>query len=332
MFRRTWLVVPTALILGGVCVSSAAASTPGGNGDIAFTIEPAAPGGTAQLYTLNPRTKALRQLTHAPEAASINADWSGDGRRLIYEVDTPTVPYVVIAHSDGTHRQVVASSVGGWLGQPAFVPHSNNIVVERFDPTTGDDGIWLMRTDGSHARRLTDTPAPATGLDTDPNVSPDGRTVSFVRATKTDDQQALYSIRIDGTHLRRLLPYADDVAVKHDWSPDGSHIVVTINANVGSRPKASAEVMTLRADGSHRHILTPLAGRRVNAYVGSYSSDGRWIVFRLESGDGTGLLPDGKFGLYQIHPCGGRAHLIAAIAGRPRYIDWGPRPAPHTDH
>ena len=184
-----------------------------------------------------------------------------------------------------------------------------------------------MRRDGSHARRLTTNPFPGQGGDTDPNVSPDGRTVSFVRISVFDDQQALYSVRLDGSHLRRLLPYAADVAVKHDWSPDGKHIVVSLNANEGSRPHASANVAVLRPDGSHLRRLTHFKGREINALVGGYSPDGQWIVYRVETGDGEPTLPGGRYALMKVSPHGGEPVLVAAIDGRPRNIDWGPCPS-----
>ena len=204
------------------------------------------------------------------------------------------------------------------------MPHSNLIVFEAYDPRTGDDSLWLMRRDGSHARRLTTNPFPGQGGDTDPNVSPDGRTVSFVRISVFDDQQALYSVRLDGSHLRRLLPYAADVAVKHDWSPDGKHIVVSLNANEGSRPNASANVAILRPDGSHLRRLTHFRGREINALVGGFSPDGQWIVYRVETGASEPTLPGGRYALMKVSPHGGEPVLVAAIDGRPRNIDWGP--------
>ena len=229
-----------------------------------------------------------------------------------------------MVRSDGTHRRTLHPGLTGFIGQPAFVPHSNLIVFEAYDPATGDDSLWLMRRDGSHARRLTTNPFPGQGGDTDPNVSPDGRTVSFVRISVFDDQQALYSVRLDGSHLRQLLPYAADVAVKHDWAPDGKHIVVSLNANEGSRPHASANVAILRPDGSHLRRLTHFKGREINALVGGYSPDGQWIVYRVETGDGEPTLPGERYALMKVSPQGGEPVLLAAIDGRPRNIDWGP--------
>jgi len=193
-------------------------------------------------------------------------------------------------------------------------------------PDFTDDSIWVMRVDGTHLRRITDNPFSETGYDTDPNVSPNGKRISFVRVREPDVEQALFSVRWDGSHLRQLTSYSANVAVKHDWSPDGSHLVLTVNADFADAKKSS-NVALVRPDGSGFRRLTHYKGRTVNAFVGSYSPNGRWIVYRLENRQGRGTLPDGSFGLYKVHPDGSDRQLIASLINKPRYIAWGSRPA-----
>ena len=312
------------LALGAVSLAvpaPAMSTTPGDNGPIVFTLELPH---SSQLQVLDPVTGSLRTLTHRRDVNVGNADWSPSGGELVFEAESHDRALIQVVRSDGTHRRTLRPGLSGFFSQPAFVPHSRLIVFERFDPATGDDSLWLMRRDGSHAHRLTTNPFPEQGGDTDPNVSPDGRTISFVRMSVPDDQQALYSVRLDGSHLRQLLPYAADVAVKHDWSPDGKLLVVSLNANEGSRPHASANVAVLRPDGSHLRRLTHFKGRETNALVGGFSPDGQWIVYRVETGDGDPTLPGGEYALMKVSPRGGQPVLVAAIDGRPRNIDWGP--------
>lgn len=327
MRMRTALTVTVVVpaVVSAIALSTAAsatATTPGDNGPIVFTQELP---DSQQLGVLDPATGSLRALTRREGTDALNADWSPSGRWVVFEVNTKDRAMIQLVRADGTHRRTLRPGLTGYLGQPAFVPHSHLIVFERYAPS-GDDSLWVMRADGSQARRLTSNPFPGQGGDTDPNVSPDGRTVSFVRISEFDDQQALFSVRLDGSHLRRLLPYAADVAVKQDWSPDGKHLVVSVNANEGSRPHASANVVILRPDGSHRRRLTHFRGREVNALVGGFSPDGQWIVYRVETGDGEPTLPGGKYALMKISPHGGQPVLIAAMDSRPRNIDWGPTP------
>jgi Tol biopolymer transport system component len=54
-----------------------------------------------------------------------------------------------------------------------------------------------------------------------------------------------------------------------------------VNTN-GFNPDETANIATIRPDGSGLHYLTHYQGPDVKALVGSYSPDGRYVVFRLE--------------------------------------------------
>jgi TolB protein len=104
-----------------------------------------------------------------------------------------------------------------------------------------------MRSDGSGLRRVTRSPFGC--CDTDPNFSPDGARITFVRVKRDEQLQALFSVGLNGKGLRQLTPYAWEVAIKHDWSPDGKLIVLTTNADL-VRPGESANLVTIRPDGT----------------------------------------------------------------------------------
>jgi Tol biopolymer transport system component len=278
-------------------------------GRIAYVAESSS--GT-QLVTVRPDGSSRRVLDHLGSTEVANPDWSADGRRLVYEISTEA-PHagVIVADADGRGARDLTPH--GFQGQPAFTPDGRSIVFER---QAGGNGIWIMRADGSDLRRLTRNPFPVPdgcGCDTDPNVSPDGTTVTFVRVKRDDELAALFSMRIDGTHLRRLTPYDWDVAVKHAWSPDGTRIALTRNANFSAGP--SANIVTIRTDGSDVQPVTRFADGR-SAFVGSYSPDGRRLVARIENG--------GAFELATMGLHGGALRVLArSTAVKPRFIDWG---------
>jgi Tol biopolymer transport system component len=289
-------------------VTAADATTPGRNGRIVFSLQTAS---GVQLFTVWPDGSGLRQITHV-DGDAVTADWSSDGAWIVFELDDADHAGVAIMRSDGSGLHDLTPT--GFQGQPASTPDGTHIVYERFLPASGDDSLWVMNTDGTGRHRLTRNPFPGVGFDTDPNISPDGTTVSFVRVKEGDVLHALFTVRIDGSNLQRLTSYKLDVGVKHDWSPDGSRIAIIAHADF-SPPGTSANVATIRPDGTGLRFLTHYRGGLINALTGSYSPDGRWITYRLEN--------HGKFSLFKIRTYGVQAQPIRRFAEPPRYIDWG---------
>jgi Tol biopolymer transport system component len=143
-----------------------------------------------------------------------------------------------------------------------------------------------------------------------------GKTLSFVDFNGLDFGQALFTTDIDGSDLFQVTPFTFDVAVKQDWAPNGRRLLFTDNADLP--PPDSANIATIRPDGMGLRHLTQFQGGDVKAFVGSYSPDGRWIVFRLED--------HGQFGLFKMRPDGTDLRPILGLSSfRPRFIDWGPR-------
>jgi Tol biopolymer transport system component len=294
------------------------ATMPGENGRIVFTAGTAS---GAQLFTVRPSGTGLRQITHV-DGDAVHADWSPNGRRIVFTLGTETAARIAIIRPDGSHLRVLPQPAGVFDDQPSYSPDGRWIYFERYTEATNDDAIWRMKADGSHQRRVLG-PFP-NGFVTDPNVSPDGRTLSFQGWDGTllgpppleEPARALFTARIDGSHIKRIRPFRSDQTVKADWAPNGRRIAVTENANHFD-PDDSANIVTMRRDGSHRRRLTHFHDGETNAYLGSYSPDGRWLVFRLEK--------DGLFGLYRIRPDGSHLRVILPLSSlRPSLIDWGP--------
>jgi Tol biopolymer transport system component len=313
--RRLIVLVTVAAMsaLGLVTLGGAAAqaTTPGKNGLIAFSAETDA---GFQLYTIKPNGSGLRQLTNVKGNAGA-VDWSPDGRRVAFQLETPTHVGIVIMNADGSGQHKLTPPTR-LEGDPAFTPDGHHLVFECI-VCPGGDGVFIMGDDGSGRRRLTTNPF-GQG-DTDPNVSPDGKTASFVRSQVPGELQALYAVNRNGTHERQIVPYTVEVGIKHDWAPNGRHIAFTANADYPDN--RSPNVATVRPDGSHLRMVTHFTGGQRGAFAGSYSPDGRWIVMRVEN------LELQRFALVKIHPDGSGRTLIARLPSSPRYIDWGPRPS-----
>jgi Tol biopolymer transport system component len=298
------------------CATPASAAYPGKNGLIVFG---ANTGSGYQLYTVRPNGHDLDQITHVVGDA-VHPHWSPDGRRIVFELDHPQgepLCSVELINADGSGLVDLTGAGNGCEAAPSFAPDGQVIVFERYDDTTNVDAIWRMDLTGRERRQIT------TGTDngvTDPEVSPDGKTISFVDNNGLPFGQALYTSGIDGSNLHQLTPFTFDVAIKQDWAPNGQRVVFTNNADFPN-PGDSANIGTIGPDGTDLHYLTHYQGGQVNAFVGGYSPDANWIVFRLED--------HGRYGLYRMRPDGSNLHAILDLSSfKPRFIDWGPRTTP----
>jgi len=307
------LIVTLAL---GATPIPASATPPGENGLIVFAADT---GDGYELYTIGGDGSGLTQITDQDEGDAVTPDWSPDGTRIAFALERPEGPEfcaVMIMDADGSDIAdlTAGQNPDGWSGcegQPSFTPDGERIVFGRYDDQTNVEDIWSMDLTGGDRVAITD--GNGHGV-TDPNVSPDGERVSFVEFNGEELGQALAAVDMDGTAYDRLTRFKLDVATKHDWAPNGRRIVFTVNADRSEEP---ANIATIRPDGSSLRYLTGYVRPSHRAYVGGYSPDGQWIVFRLEIGD--------RSGLFRMHRDGtGRETLIPLGELRPRFIDWGP--------
>ena len=309
MTRRT---VPLALLVVATLLAAAPvarATTAGHNGLIAFHSQ--TPAGS-QIFTVRPNGRDLRQITHVAGDA-ISADWSPDGRRIAFEIDTEESATVAIMNADGSGLKTVPG-IGRFNGDASFTPDGRRVVYGFFNDEHG--GVASMRLDGSDQRKLL-----ADDTVEDPNVSPDGRRISLTCIDVPLVLHALCTMPAAGGSPTAITPFTINVGAKSDWAPDGRELVFTDHADLPN-PGDSANVGVVRPDGTRRHLLTHFSGGETNAFAGSYSPDGRYVVFRLED--------QGRFGLYRMRRDGSHVRAILPLSDfAPRFIDWGPRPKRH---
>lgn len=314
------LVTPTIAETSGAGVAAdgrdhSGAPTP--SGLIAFTA------GTAsgdQLFTVRPDGTGLRQITQVSGDA-VNVDWSANGKRITFAIGNDTSARIAVARADGSDLQVLPQPAGVFDDQPSFTPDGRKIYFERFTVFSNEDAIWSMTVDGRDQTRIL-APFP-NGSVTDPNISPDGRTLSFQGSDGStvgpppnlEQAKGLFTADANGRKIRQIRPFSADETIKAAWAPDSRRIGVTENAN-HFHPNASANIVTMRPDGSGLRAVTNFQDPTTNAYLGSYSPDGDWIVYRLET--------RGLFGLYRAHPDGSHIQEILPLSSfRPSLIDWG---------
>jgi Tol biopolymer transport system component len=303
MWGSLLMAVGVMTLVGVLAIGGPAtrATFPARNGPIAFVADK---GSGDQIYTVRPNGHGLRQITHVGGEA-LNPDWSPDGSQIAFALNECSV---AIMNADGTSRRVLPSETpGGCEADPSFTPDGSRLVYERYDPEPNDDAVWSMNLDGTDRQRITSGDVGAA----DANVSPDGGTVSFLGLNA-----ALFTASLDGSNVFRVTPFSG-VGFKHDWAPDGRQVVLTPHGEYPDHK--SPNVATIRPDGSHLRMLTHYTGGKQGAFAGSYSPDGRWIVFRVEN------LKQERFRLFKMRPDGTHRKLIKKFPFAPKFVDWGPQ-------
>jgi Tol biopolymer transport system component len=146
--------------------------------------------------------------------------YSPDGTQIAFRGDLDLAEpsgdeEIYVMNADGTNVRQLTSNAD-FDSAPSWSPDGRRILFERAPAGTFTPGVeaqekdvYVMRADGSHVRRLTDSP----GLDEGPEFSPDGTKIAFSSAR--DGQQEIYVMDADGSDPRRL---TDNPA--RDESPD----------------------------------------------------------------------------------------------------------------
>ena len=154
--------------------------------------------------------------------------------------------------------QLAAQTPGGTLGFYRFPAlHGQTVVF------AAEGDLFSVPLAGGLAHRLTSHAAE----ETDPTISPDGRTLAFTG--RYEGPAALYTMPLVGGAPTRWT-YDGDPAIATSWTPDGKLVYRT--RHYGSVP-ANGLVQLDIADGTRTRV--PLAG----ASEASYDASGRTVFF-----------------------------------------------------
>jgi TolB protein len=323
MHRLTRISLATLTLVAIPVASAQAASkkpTRVQNGRILFQ---RVVGQSHQLFSIRPDGTGVRQLTRGA-MRSWHGSWSPDGSKIVF-ARTPTAPGVdlgtifTMRAGGGGERSLTGglAAVGRFGEAPSFSPDGRLIAFDSYRLSPFDDGVWVMRADGSHRRRVTRNPGQtgpmSCACDFQPRFSPDGRRIVFQRDL-TYDRAAIYVVNVDGSGLRRLTPWALD-AGSPDWSPDGTRIAYSSYWELHAGHPS--ELYTIRPDGHGARQLTHHRNANDHSAFPTWSPDGKRIAFTRLQLSGTASID-----LFVMRAQGGRArrltHGPASVS-----LDWG---------
>lgn len=187
------------------------------------------------------------------------------------------------------------------LVDPASVRPPALADVIAFSSNRSNDGeIYVMRSDGSQQRNLTNHPASDTG----PSWSPDRIRLAF--SSNREGNNDIYTMRYDGTDVRRLT-YSPALELHPAWSPDGAWIAYVSNVD------GDWEIWIVSADGStHRQVTHNTAW---DSYP-SWSPDSQSLVYTSQR--------DGNYELYRAHLASGHEVRLTDHPATDAFPAWAP--------
>jgi TolB protein len=154
-----------------------------------------------------------RNITNNPAAIDEDADWSPDGKKILFTshaaTDNPmnsVSAEVYVMDADGNEKPVRLTNNAEEERAPSWSPDGKRILFQcrKGSPREGrvmpTFELCVMNADGSGVTRLTSNTLP----ELTPSWSPDGRQILFHRPVGGAAQFQLFLINADGTGERQL--------------------------------------------------------------------------------------------------------------------------------
>ena len=233
------------------------ALSPDGN-LVAFAWTGRAEQGATDVYVKAVASEAMRRLTETPTSETSPA-WSPDGHSLAFVREGHGV--FTVSQLGGAERQVSASGTHvAWAGD------SKSVVIRDREGNTGPFGVYQVFLDTLDRRRLTQ--APVGDGDWRFEVSPDGKSLAFIRYDKPGIAD-VYVVSMGGGEPRRLSNWGATIDGL-SWTPDGREIVYSVDEPPVSRlwriqansvtPARGSAITDIPAAAKNPSISRPVPG------------------------------------------------------------------------
>ena len=194
---------------------------------------------------------------------------------------------IYAANPDGSHRRQLTHPAAGVTDDlPDWSPDGSHIVFERsFQPTSNQptvaDEVMRVNADGSGLRQIGSCTGGCVAND-DPQYSPDGHRIVFLRVVRVKGTQSLaagvWLMDSNGGRRHQIsgAPAAESEDHEPAWSPDGKHIVFT-RLNDSAVPMNKQALFIIASTGGNPRQVTSW---NLNAGGANWSPDGTKILFQ----------------------------------------------------
>ena len=288
---------------------------------VAFAWSGPEPGPT-DVYVKAVGSEAVRRLTDTPDWEASPA-WSPDGHSIAFVRDGQGV--FTMSQLGGAERKVSAS--GTYV---AWVSDSKSVLIRDREGNAGPFSIYQVLLDTLERRQLTHAPVGAGDWRFD--VSPDGRTLAFIRYER-EGIADLYVVPMPGGEPRRLTNWSRALTGL-SWTPDGRDIVYSVEdwsagrlwrIHAGSAgPGRGSPIADIPVSALNPAISRPVAGQPARLAFQTITSDVDLYLMDLHAGAVNGIIESRPFAnstrieaSARISPDGGRIAFASFRSGGP---------------
>jgi len=305
MHTRPLIVRLIVSLLGGALAVTAATAPAGAkvraaNGLIAFDRNEG-----EGLLTIRPDGTDERLLS----TPGCCPRWSPDGREFVLPWLTPDGIFTsaFMPREGGSLRPLPAADGTLNADGGVFFPDGALLAVSGWDDNDSTrNGIYVRRvSDGGGVRLVTRNPAG--DRDQIGDVSPDGRSLAFIRYDPNRRGGAVFVVNVDGSGLRRVTPWGKAGCCTVSWSPDGLWLLFDAGGNL----------FVVHPDGSGLRQVVVNPGSRHWAFEPAWSPDGTRIVFSMY------VLALGQDDIYTSGADGSDLIQVTNTPDHEGQADWG---------
>ncbi|MCB0421847.1 MAG: M28 family peptidase [Bdellovibrionales bacterium] len=226
----------------------------------------------------------LRQSGKAPRYDSQFDEWTE-----VYESNLYGKKLKNLTRSVGYDSEASYSPDGQWIvfasNRHSYTPKMNAqaLALANKNAMSAVD-IYIMKSDGSQVRRLTQTP----GYDGGPSFSPDGQHIVWYHFPENSHSSELFTMKVDGSDVRQLTK-SGAMAVAPTYHPSGDYIVYGSSLQ-GYR---NFELYAVPTQGNHEPLrITHTSGLDS---LPQFSSDGSQIFWTRKLADGKSQIFSAKW-------------------------------------